>query len=137
MGVLHNLSMRQHRMVKFSELRCCSGVCYSVWFSSPMRVIKQMRRIFPVVSMYPEFVHRLVLFNTFPGLQRQVELFKNFASKWFSRWFKEEFHKDQFERDHAKVWFCRVCDWPRLHSCLTARGVLEWASAIENTSDVV
>jgi len=135
--VLHNLSLRQHRMVKFSELRCCSGVRYTLWFSRPVCVIKQLQKIFPIVSLYPEFMHRLVLFNTFPGLARHVELFKNFSRRWFSRWFKEQFQPDQFERDHAKVWFCRVGDWPRLHSCFTARCVLEWANAIERNSDEV
>merc|ERR1711908_100842 len=91
----------------------------------------------PIVRNYPEFIFRMVLFNSSPTMTRVVDIFKGLFRRWFKSWFSE--NSGQFENDAAKLRIVPVGSWERVSESLHADciGASVASHASKNTSDNV
>merc|ERR1719396_332708 len=120
--VLHNLSMKQHRMVKVVEVRDCTAMP----MSSFLRLISKFRHVLPVASMYPELVHRVVLLNATSAVFSCVAMFKKLEQRLVKR-----------EKREDKARLVLQCDWEKVAQLLSARGVCEWANIVGEGPEIL
>lgn len=70
--VLHNLSKKQHRMVKYFEVRDMNGAAISSLLSEGANQLSKIKNILSVVQdFYPEMIHQVAVLNStssFSGL---------------------------------------------------------------------
>lgn len=133
--VLHNLGLQHHTMCKLVNLVDCSSSSLSAWMTAnPIKTMGRMRKILPIVSLYPEFVHRLVLFNTSLSLTPHLKLFKGAGGEWFSSWFEDN-ATTLAKNDKTKLFLCNAGDWSKLCRWLTPHCIYEWACTIPASDD--
>eukprot|EP00928_Gymnodinium_smaydae_P060882 TRINITY_DN4476_c0_g5_i1.p1 TRINITY_DN4476_c0_g5~~TRINITY_DN4476_c0_g5_i1.p1 ORF type:complete len:375 (-),score=84.76 TRINITY_DN4476_c0_g5_i1:111-1235(-) len=114
--VLHNLSMKQKRMVKFIEVRDLNNMSVTTLLSSGRPLIAKFKEILQQVQdFYPEMLHRALMFNapgTFATVFNLISVIMN-------------------ERMKAKVRVFAVGDaFAEMTRHLSARAILSWMTEL-------
>mmetsp|Transcript_76928 Transcript_76928/g.223389 ORF Transcript_76928/g.223389 Transcript_76928/m.223389 type:complete len:471 (+) Transcript_76928:55-1467(+) len=121
--LLHNLSLRDHRMAKTVEVRDAAG--FPLTGGSFLHILGPFRHIMPIAGLYPELCHRLVLFNASPAVLRFISWLRAAEQRLLKRVRREE-----------KLRLIAQDDWEQVTKILTARCVHQLAAATAADSDV-
>jgi len=121
--ILHNVSLKYHILCKMCEVRDSAGFDTLPFLTNPFNQMHKFQTLVPLVRNYPEFIYRIILFNSSHSMTRLIDLFKSLFRRWFKSWFND--NVGQFESDAGKIRIISAGDWQRvcesLHvSCVAA-----------------
>lgn len=126
--ILHNNSLKHHFLCRMCEVRDCAGMNTAPFLLNPFHQMRVFRRLVPIVSNYPEFVHCMVLFNATPSMYKLLNIFKRLFRQGFRSLFRE--CAGQFENDVSKLRVFPSGDWDGVSRCLQAACIGSTAAAV-------
>jgi hypothetical protein len=138
--VLHNQSVKQHRMCQVFFVEDACGFPVSILFK-PFLWLGHCRALLPVVKCYPEILHRILIFNASAGLKQFVAMFERIGKYWFKSWFPGQVSEAEFDFEmrkyDGKLKVLSVGEWEEVADLLSLTIFEQWALAVQHEGDRV
>jgi len=138
--VLHNQSVKQHRMCQVFFVEDACGFPVSILFK-PFLWLVQCRALLPVVKCYPEIIHRILIFNASAGLKQFVAMFERIGKYWFKSWFPGQVSEAEFDFEmrkyDGKLKVLSVGEWEEVADLVSLTIFEQWASTVQHAGDRV
>ncbi|CAK0866378.1 unnamed protein product [Prorocentrum cordatum] len=138
--VLHNQSVKQHKMCQVFFVEDASGFPVSILFKPHLWLV-QCRALLPLVKCYPEFLHRVLIFNASAGLKQFVAMFERIGKYWFKSWFPGQVSEAEFDHEmrkyDGKLKVLSVGDWEEVADLASLTIFEQWTLAVQLEDDRV